>query len=76
MKSIPVSKARLGPIFDAVIESGQPVRLTSHNSSAILLGWKEWQAIEQTLLRLSTPAFGAAGDLRLPAALARPIATA
>lgn len=59
MKSIAVSKARLGPIFDSVVESRQPVRLTSHNSSAILVGWEEWQAIEQTLLRLSSPAFGA-----------------
>lgn len=60
MKSIPVSKTRVGPIFDSVIESRQPVRLTSHNSSAILVGWEEWQAIEQTLLRLSSPAFGVA----------------
>ena len=57
MKSIPVSKARLASIFDEVVESRQPVRLTSHNSSAIVVGWEQWQAIEETLHRLSAPAF-------------------
>lgn len=71
MKSIPVSKARLGPIFDSVTESRQPVRLTSHDRSAVVVGWEEWQAIEQTLLRLSAPVLGPAGrGLRGPAAQA------
>jgi PHD/YefM family antitoxin component YafN of YafNO toxin-antitoxin module len=56
MTSIQVSKARIGDIFDSVVESRQPVRLTSRNSSAIVVGWDQWQAIEQTLFRLSASA--------------------
>ena len=61
MKSIPVSKARLGLIFESVVETRQPIRLTSHSCSAVVVGWEEWQAIEQTLLRLSAPVLGPAG---------------
>jgi PHD/YefM family antitoxin component YafN of YafNO toxin-antitoxin module len=56
MKSIPVSKARLRDVFEFAVESRQPVRLTSHNSSAIVVSWEQWHAIEETLHRLSDPA--------------------
>ena len=64
MKSIPVSKASLANVFDSVVESRQPVRLTSHNSSAVVIGWEQWHAIEETLLRLSAPAFPPAPRIR------------
>lgn len=64
MTSIPVSKARLGDIFNSVVDSRQPVRLTSHTSSAIVVGWDQWQAIEETLFRLSTPALRAVRRVR------------
>jgi prevent-host-death family protein len=57
MKSIPVSSARaqLGTLLKQVVRSKLPVRLTSHNDSAILIGWDDWCEIEKTLHRLSTP---------------------
>jgi prevent-host-death family protein len=63
MKTIAVSRAKLGDIFDSVVESRQPVRLTSRNSAAIIVGWEEWTAIEQTLLRLSTPTPSASASI-------------
>jgi len=60
MKSIPLSRARLAEIFEHVEQSRQPVRLTSHNFSVIVLGSDEWTAIEETLYRLSAPRRAAA----------------
>lgn len=64
MKTIPISKARLADIFDSVVDSRQPVRLTSHNSSAVVVGWEEWHALEETLYRLSAPTLTAAPRAR------------
>lgn len=64
MKSIPVSKASLANVFDAVVESRQPLRLTSHSSSAVVIGWEQWRAIEETLHRLTAPAFRPATSAR------------
>jgi PHD/YefM family antitoxin component YafN of YafNO toxin-antitoxin module len=57
MRNIPVSKAGpcLAELFESVVDSRLPVRLTGRNSSAILVIWDDWHAIEQTLHRLSMP---------------------
>ena len=61
MKSLPVSRAHIGKVFDAVVASGQPVRLTSHGAGVVLVDERQWRALEETLYRLSSPApFGAA----------------
>jgi PHD/YefM family antitoxin component YafN of YafNO toxin-antitoxin module len=53
VKSLPISRARIGQVFESVVASHQPIRLTSHNSSAIVVDEEQWQAIEDTLYRLS-----------------------
>ncbi len=60
MKSLPVSRAHLGKLFDDVVASGQPVRLTSHSASAVLVNEQQWRALEETLYRLSAPALSGA----------------
>jgi antitoxin YefM len=59
VKSLPISKARIGDVFASVFASHQPVRLTSHTSSAVLVDEEQWQAIEDTLYRLSAPSLSA-----------------
>jgi prevent-host-death family protein len=68
MKSIPVSSARtrLGLLLKQVVRSRLPVRLTSHNDSAILLGWDDWCEIEKTLHRLSAPRLPKSGHRVTP----------
>jgi prevent-host-death family protein len=68
MKSIPVSSARaqLGALLKQVVRSRLPVRLTSHNDSAILLGWDDWCEIENTLHRLSSPRLPKSGHRVAP----------
>ncbi len=58
MKTIPISQAssQLRQLFEDVIESRVPVRLTGRNASAVLVSWDDWNAIEQTMHRLSMPA--------------------
>ena len=71
MKSIPVSSARaqLGALLKQVVRSRLPVRLTSHNDSAILLGWDDWCEIEKTLHRLSTPRLSKSANRASPVPL-------
>jgi prevent-host-death family protein len=60
VKSLPVSRAHIGKVFDAVVASGQPVRLTSHGASVVLVDEQQWRALEETLYRLSAPALSGA----------------
>jgi antitoxin YefM len=57
MRNIAVSKAgaQLAALFESVVDARIPVRLTSHNASAILVSWDDWMAIEQTMHQLSMP---------------------
>jgi PHD/YefM family antitoxin component YafN of YafNO toxin-antitoxin module len=64
VKSLPISRTRIGEVFASVVTSHQPIRLTSHTSSAILVDEEQWRAIEATLYRLSAPSLGGA---RVPA---------
>jgi prevent-host-death family protein len=68
MKSIPVSSARaqLSTLLKQVVRSRLPVRLTSHNDSAILLGWDDWCEIEKTVHRLSAPRLSKGGSRVTP----------
>lgn len=67
MKSQPVSRANLVQLFESVVESRQPVRLTSHNASVVLVDEQQWLAIEETLLRLSAPTLSGAAIRKLNA---------
>ena len=58
MKTIPISRAggvQLRQIFESVTESRLPVRLTGTNTSAVLVSWDDWNAIQQTMFTLTTP---------------------
>jgi prevent-host-death family protein len=70
MKSYPVSRARLGELFETVVASGQPVRLTGQNASVVVVDEAQWRALEETLFRLSAPVLSGAA-LRNPNARAQ-----
>jgi len=55
VKSLPVSRARIGEVFETVVGSGQPLRLTSYDASAVVVSEEQWLAIQETLYRLSAP---------------------
>jgi prevent-host-death family protein len=60
MRTIPISKARakLGRLFNEVVALRYPIRLTSRNSSAVLVSEDDWRAIAESLHRLSDSRFG------------------
>lgn len=70
MKTIAISKAGGSPLrhlLESVTESHVPIRLTAHNASAVLVNWDDWQAIEETMYRLSAPNLAAKSPRGLPA---------
>lgn len=58
MQALTASKARAGwfRLIDQTAESHQPILIAGKRNNAVLLSAEDWQAIQETLYRLSVPA--------------------
>lgn len=57
MQTLTVNEARasLNRLIDQAAESHQPILIVGKRNNAVLVSAEDWQAIQETLYRLSAP---------------------